>query len=79
MNSVQIGLERPITIFKGPLLWATFQVDEDIPPTNIISYDCYKINIKRVLREKQGSGDPGEWTAYNCVLNSCTGIRVNAP
>ena len=45
----------------------------------MIPYDGYKINIKRLLREKQGSGDPEKWTAFNFGLNSCTGLRVNAP
>ena len=65
--------------FKGPLLWATSHFNNDISPTNMIPYDVDRINIKRVLREKQGSSDPEEWTAFNFVINSCTGLRVNAP
>ena len=63
--------------FKGPLSWACSKINNEIPPTNLLSVDSYKINAKRILGEKQIVGNPDEWSNENFALYSCAGLRIN--
>ena len=68
---------RKSVFFKGPLLWACSKINNEIPPTNLLSVDSYKINAKRILGEKQIVGNPDEWSNENFALYSCAGLRIN--
>ena len=63
--------------FKGPLLWASSKINYEIPPTNLLSIDSYKINAKRILGEKQSLGNSDEWLIENFILYNCAGLRIN--
>ena len=70
---------RKSVFFKGPLLLASSKINDDIPPTNLLTIDSYKINVKRILAEKQILGNADSWLTENSILYSCTGLRINIP
>ena len=61
--------------YKGPLLVACSNLDENLSPASYISMKAYKNNVKHVLITLQGSGEAAEWEPRNFPLYNVNGLR----
>ena len=63
--------------FKGPLIFATCQINETIPISSFISFKLYKNNVKKAILSIQGNHENNIWHTDNFVLYNIPGLRVS--
>ena len=61
-------------INKGPLLSVIPEFSDLITPPNLLNFDCYKKDVKKLLLSTQAIGNE-EWCANNFRLYNIPGLR----
>ena len=65
---------RNSLFFKGPLLSVIPEFADLITPPNLLNFDCYKKDVKKLLLSTQAIGND-EWCANNFRLYNIPGLR----
>ena len=68
-------LHNKSIFYKGPLLVATSDLEENLSLASYITIKAYKNNIKKLVLSKQGSGRADEWEPNNFTLYNINGLR----
>ena len=66
---------RKSLFFKGPLIIAGSNINEQLPNVSFLSIKLYKSNISRSLLALQSIGDPCDWVSCMFVLYNIVGLR----
>ena len=61
--------------YKGPLLFADSEINENLPPASNLNIKTYRAKLKLLLLNLQSSGDPCEWQNDNFPLYNIKGLR----
>ena len=66
---------RSSIFFKGPLLFAGSELNENLPKVSSLNIKTYRAKLKLALLKLQGSGEPCEWQNSNFPLYNVAGLR----
>ena len=61
--------------YKGPLLFAGSEINENLPPVSSLNIKTYRAKLKVALLNLQSSGVPCEWQNENFPLYNIKGLR----
>ena len=67
---------RNSLFFKGPLLYISEDIYNELDPESLFSLDVYKAKIKQLLLNLQGNGVQTEWLNENFPLYNISGLRT---
>ena len=75
LNVYNNFLYRSSIFFKGPLLFADSELNDNLPPVSSLNIKTYRAKLKLELLNLQSSGEPCEWQNSNFPLYNITGLR----
>ena len=72
-------LFRNSIFFKGPMLYSTSGILENLDPGTFVSLRIFRSRVKNAILENQNEGVSDDWLADNFVLNKIKGLRSSLP
>ena len=75
LNNYNNHIYNKSLFFKGPLMFVTTTLNENLPPESFINFKAYKKNIRKALLAQQKIGSADEWQNENFLLYNIVGLR----
>ena len=75
LNNYNNHIYNKSVFFKGPLMFVTTMINENLSAESFVSLKIYKKNIKETLLVEQKSGITDKWQNENFVLYNINGLR----
>ena len=75
MHTYNTCIYRNSLFFKGPMLFATTGVMENLESLNFITLNSFRTYIRNKILNYQKEGDENEWESDNFVLYKLKGLR----
>ena len=75
LETYNTHIYRKSLFCKGPLLFISDEIYAKLDPDSLDSLPAYKTELKKVILNLQGSGEPTEWQNDNFPLYNISGLR----